>query len=51
MKFVTTVSVAFLASGLPICSAWGDMGHETVAYVASNFGEPIFPLGILISII
>ncbi|KAN0096595.1 S1/P1 nuclease [Hyaloscypha variabilis] len=37
MKFVITVSVGFLASGLPLCSAWGDMGHETVAYIASNF--------------
>ncbi len=39
MKFEVAVSVAFLFSGLPFCSAWGDMGHQTVAYIASNFGR------------
>jgi hypothetical protein len=39
MKFEVTVSIAFLASGLPLCSAWGNMGHEAVAYIATNFGE------------
>ncbi|PMD16565.1 S1/P1 nuclease [Hyaloscypha hepaticicola] len=37
MKFKIAVSVAFVTSGLPFCLAWGDMGHQTVAYIASNF--------------
>jgi hypothetical protein len=38
MKFEITILIAFLASGLPLCSAWGNMGHEAVAYIATNFG-------------
>ncbi|KAH8885517.1 S1/P1 nuclease [Thozetella sp. PMI_491] len=30
-------SAALLASGLPAAVAWGAMGHEAVAYVATNF--------------
>lgn len=30
-------SVALLASGLPSTLAWGALGHETIAYVATNF--------------
>jgi len=32
-----TFSLALLASGLPSTLAWGALGHETVAYVATNF--------------
>jgi len=39
MKFEIAVSVAFVISGLPFCLAWGNMGHQTVAYIASNFGR------------
>lgn len=39
MKVEIAVSVAFVVSGLPFCLAWGDMGHQTVAYIASNFGR------------
>jgi hypothetical protein len=38
MKFEITVLIVFLASGLQLCSAWGNMGHEAVAYIATNFG-------------
>jgi hypothetical protein len=41
MKMQISVSIAFLASGLPLSSAWGDMGHQTVAYIATNFGETL----------
>ncbi|PMD62413.1 S1/P1 nuclease [Hyaloscypha bicolor E] len=37
MKFEITILIAFLASGPPLCSAWGNMGHEAVAYIATNF--------------
>jgi hypothetical protein len=39
MKFEIAVSVAFVTSELPFSLAWGDMGHQTVAYIASNFGR------------
>ena len=29
--------VAILAASLPTTLAWGAMGHETIAYVATNF--------------
>lgn len=34
---VRILSLALLASGLPSALAWGALGHETVAYVATNF--------------
>lgn len=37
MKFELTPIVVFL-SVLPSALAWGNMGHEAVAYVATNFG-------------
>jgi hypothetical protein len=37
MKIQFSASVLLVAS-LPLSSAWGNMGHETVAYVATNFG-------------
>jgi len=30
-------ALLLLAAGLPTAQAWGAMGHETVAYIASNF--------------
>jgi hypothetical protein len=33
-------SLALLASGLPSTLAWGALGHEAVAYVATNFVAP-----------
>ncbi len=47
MKFEIAVSAAFVTSGLPFCLAWGDMGHQTVAYIASNFGGYIFHISCL----
>lgn len=39
MKFITA-PVVVLVSALPSASlAWGNMGHEAVAYIASNFGK------------
>lgn len=39
-KMKVEISSALLfASGLPLASAWGTLGHETVAYIATNFGE------------
>lgn len=29
--------VLLLSSQLPLVTAWGAMGHETIAYVAQNF--------------
>jgi hypothetical protein len=37
MKIQFSASV-LLVTSLPLSSAWGNMGHETVAYVATNFG-------------
>jgi hypothetical protein len=37
MKIQFSAFVLLVAS-LPLSSAWGNMGHETVAYVAANFG-------------
>ncbi len=34
------LSLAALASVLPSALAWGAMGHETIAYVATNFVAP-----------
>ncbi len=42
MKFQPFAFVV-LASWLDLCSAWGTLGHETIAYIASNFGEEYFP--------
>jgi hypothetical protein len=36
MKFSTT-SALYLLTSLPASHAWGSLGHEAVAYVASNF--------------
>jgi hypothetical protein len=32
------------ASALPSALAWGDLGHETIAYIASNFGKCLHPI-------
>ncbi|KAG4439213.1 hypothetical protein IFR05_005304 [Cadophora sp. M221] len=37
MKLQSTTSVLLLASGVPLCSAWGTLGHDTIAYIATNF--------------
>ncbi|TVY23671.1 Nuclease S1 [Lachnellula hyalina] len=40
MKFhpsTTSTTALYLLSSLPTSYAWGSLGHETVAYVASNF--------------
>ncbi|KAH9213705.1 S1/P1 nuclease-like protein [Leptodontidium sp. 2 PMI_412] len=37
MKLQSSASVLLLASGIPLCSAWGTLGHDTIAYVATNF--------------
>lgn len=39
MKFELATPVLVLASALPLASAWGTLGHETVAYIATNFGK------------
>ncbi|KUJ06891.1 S1/P1 nuclease [Mollisia scopiformis] len=36
MKFESTAPIVALAA-LPFASAWGNLGHETVAYIATNF--------------
>jgi len=38
MKSQVSVAV-LLASSLPTALGWGSLGHETVGYIASNFGE------------
>jgi hypothetical protein len=38
MKIEISSAILF-ASGLPLASAWGTLGHEAVAYIATNFGE------------
>lgn len=35
-----SLQLALVVSGLPAALAWGNMGHETVAYIASNFVQP-----------
>jgi len=37
MKFLPTATALYLLTSLPASCAWGSLGHETVAYVASNF--------------
>ncbi|TVY46927.1 Nuclease S1 [Lachnellula occidentalis] len=37
MKFHPSTTALYLLSSLPASYAWGSLGHETVAYVASNF--------------
>ncbi|KAH6663049.1 S1/P1 nuclease-like protein [Halenospora varia] len=37
MKFPSTAPIVLLTSCLPSALCWGVLGHETVAYVASNF--------------
>ncbi len=44
MKTQFSTPVLLLASVLPLCSAWGSLGHNTVAYVATNFGMSSYPL-------
>jgi len=34
---IAASGLVLLSSQLPVVAAWGAMGHETVAYVASNF--------------
>lgn len=34
------------ASALPSALGWGDLGHETIAYIASNFGKCLHPHGL-----
>lgn len=34
------LTAALLASGVPAALAWGAMGHQSVAYVATNFVAP-----------
>ena len=36
----TAPAAAALLAALPSVSAWGMLGHETVAYIASNFVQP-----------
>ena len=38
MKASTQLLLA-TASIVPTTLAWGDLGHETIAYIASNFGQ------------
>ena len=38
MKASTQLLLA-AASIVPTTLAWGDLGHETIAYIASNFGK------------
>lgn len=45
MTFANTASIVVLASALPLASAWGTLGHETVAYIATNFGK-LIPLNL-----
>ena len=41
MKASTTI---LLVSALPSVFAWGNLGHETIAYIAQNFGQyPALP--------
>jgi hypothetical protein len=41
MKASTAI---LLVSALPSVFAWGDLGHETIAYIAQNFGQyPALP--------
>ncbi|KAK6582790.1 hypothetical protein PZA11_005198 [Diplocarpon coronariae] len=37
MKAQFSAAALLVASILPLCSAWGSLGHTTVAYVATNF--------------
>ncbi|KAE8441275.1 hypothetical protein EG329_005541 [Mollisiaceae sp. DMI_Dod_QoI] len=37
MKLEITAPLLVLASALPLSSAWGNLGHQTVAYIATNF--------------
>ncbi|KAH8651546.1 S1/P1 nuclease [Tricladium varicosporioides] len=37
MKFLNTAPIVLLASCLPSAFCWGVLGHEAVAYIASNF--------------
>ncbi|CAG8950758.1 hypothetical protein HYFRA_00002971 [Hymenoscyphus fraxineus] len=37
MGFPSTFSIGLLASSLPVALGWGSLGHQTVAYVATNF--------------
>ncbi|PBP25278.1 hypothetical protein BUE80_DR003657 [Diplocarpon rosae] len=37
MKIQLSASILLVASVLPLCSAWGYLGHTTIAYVATNF--------------
>ena len=39
MKLQEFTSLVLLASTLPLALGWGQLGHETIAYIASNFGE------------
>jgi hypothetical protein len=34
------LTLAFAAS-IPSALAWGDLGHETIAYIATNFGMKV----------
>lgn len=38
----TSTQLLLAASVLPTTLAWGDLGHETIAYIASNLGQ-LFP--------
>jgi hypothetical protein len=37
MKLLFSLAPAFLLSAVPGVHSWGGLGHEAVAYVASNF--------------
>ncbi|PVH76445.1 S1/P1 nuclease [Cadophora sp. DSE1049] len=37
MKMQLSTSTLLLASLAPLCSAWGTLGHDTIAYIATNF--------------
>jgi hypothetical protein len=40
MKYFSLASAAVLLSSFPDVYGWGTLGHETVAFVASNFVLP-----------
>jgi hypothetical protein len=38
MKSQRQAFALFAIAALPSALAWGDLGHETIAYIATNFG-------------
>jgi hypothetical protein len=36
-----TAAVVVALSALPNALAWGNLGHETIAYIATNFGKKL----------